>query len=98
MYESLFDLSQDIIKKIGRDGERPNTLEDILLEEMKDIYGDAANDKYEQIKLFLERTDANHREIAEGRLEGRSSEAWLKGRLTTRSQLTYMLTTKYERR
>ena len=83
MSDSLLIVSQDILKKIERGTEHTNTLKDVLLEEMQALYGDAAMEKYEQIKLFLERTDDNHREIAEGKLEGRSSEAWLKGRLTT---------------
>lgn len=81
MFEGLLIVSQDVIKKIGQGTERTSTLKDVLLDEMRDIYGEAAVGKYEQIKMFLERTDDNHREIAEGKLEGRSIESWLKGRL-----------------
>lgn len=80
MFDGLLTVSQDIIKKIGQ-GTEGNTLKDVLLDEMHSIYGEGAAGKYEQIKMFLERTDANHREIAEGKLEGRSSQSWLKGRL-----------------
>lgn len=81
MYDILLKISQDIIKKIDQGTGGANTLKDVLLDEMRDIYGEGTAGKYEQIKMFLERTDANHREIAEGRAEGRSRQSWLKGRL-----------------
>lgn len=83
MFNILLTISQDITKKFDQSTEGTTTLKDVLLDEMRDIYGEGAAEKYEQIKLFLERTDANHREIAEGKLEGRSSQSWLKGRLKT---------------
>ena len=81
MYDILLKISQDIIKKIDQGTGGATTLKDVLLDEMRDIYGEGTAGKYEQIKMFLEHTDADHREIAEGRLEGRSRQSWLKGRL-----------------
>lgn len=52
MSDSLLIVSQDILKKIEPGTEHTVTLQDVLLEEMQGIYGDAAMDKYEQIKFI----------------------------------------------
>lgn len=85
MTENLLKISQKLIKRIG-EGEHTNDLKNILLDKMKGLYGEHYFDMYNQIRMFFEQTNNNHREIAEGKLEGRSIESWLKGKLFDREK------------
>jgi len=81
MIQKLIMVTSEIIDRIEREGHNPSQRQDVLLDELGKIYGDESLERLEEIRGFLERTDDNHREIIEGKSEGRSSDAWMKIRL-----------------
>ena len=85
MVENLFNITQDILKRVEVAG-KSHSLKNILLDEMKNFYGEQSAETLNQIKTFFDQTDNNHREIAEGKLEGRSTESWLKEKLSTKEK------------
>ncbi|MEI4463729.1 hypothetical protein SZL87_14985 [Exiguobacterium indicum] len=83
MFEKLMTTISEIIDRIEKEGSQT---QEVILDELGKIYDDEAAERLNQIRGFLVRTDDNHREIVEGKSDGRSSDAWLRGRLASKEQ------------